>query len=174
MVSRLTLGKEKYRERWQGMETVQQNSEQLSNRFLWLVQEDTDAYNGVVAAIRLPRDTEEQRASRLEAIQQASKRAAEIPLETLRAADKLIRVAKEAVKQGNPNTFTDAGAAVQLARTAAAVAAYNVRVNLPDVRDEMFVAECQKEVEETLQRINRLFEEVDGYVNDQLRKANDT
>ena len=90
MVSRLTLGREKYRDSWQSMEAVQMGSEHLSGQFLRLVQEDTEAYNAVVAAIRLPKDTEEQKASRAVAIQTASKRAAEIPLETLRAAEKLI------------------------------------------------------------------------------------
>lgn len=172
MVSRLTLGREKYRDSWQSMEAVQMGSEHLSGQFLRLVQEDTEAYNAVVAAIRLPKDTEEQKASRAVAIQTASKRAAEIPLETLRAAEKLILLAKEAVDRGNPNTFTDAGAAVLLARTAAAVASYNVRINLPDIRDETFTTECENEVEETLHRISTLSEEVDGYVNDKLREAN--
>ena len=172
MVSRLTLGREKYRDSWQSMEAVQKGSEHLSDQFLRLVQEDTEAYNAVVAAIRLPKDTKEQKASRAVAIQTASKRAAEIPLETLRTAEKLILLAKEAVDRGNPNTFTDAGAAVLLARTAAAAAAYNVRINLPDIRDETFTTDCEKEVEETLHRISTLSEEVHGYVNDKLREAN--
>lgn len=171
MVSRLTLGKQKYRDAWQSMEAVQQSSEHLSDHFLGLVQEDTDAYNGVVAAVKLPKDTKEQKASRQEAIQVASKRAAEIPLDTLRAAEKLILVAKDAVERGNPNTITDAGAAVQLARTAAVVAACNVLINLPSIQEKNFVARCKEEVEETLQRVNSLFEEVAGHVNTQLSRV---
>lgn len=171
MVSRLTLGKQKYRDAWQSMEKVQQGSEHLSDHFLWLVQEDTDAYNEVLAAVKLPKETEEQKASRDEALQAASKRAAEIPLHTLRAAEKLILVAKEAVERGNPNTFTDAGAAVQLARTAAIVASYNVQINLPGIRDKKFVEDSKGEVEETLFRINSLSTEVNGYINIQLHRA---
>ena len=171
MVSRLTLGKQKYRDAWQSMEKIQQDSEHLSDHFLWLVQEDTDAYNEVVAAVRLPKETEEQKTSRDEALQAASKRAAEIPLYTLRAAEKLVLVAKEAVERGNPNTFTDAGAAVQLARTAALVASYNVQINLPGIRDKKFVEDSKREVEETLFRINSLSAEANGYVNIQLHRA---
>jgi glutamate formiminotransferase/formiminotetrahydrofolate cyclodeaminase len=171
MVSRLTLGRQKYRDAWQSMEKVQQGSEHLSDHFLWLVQEDTDAYNEVLAAVKLPKETEEQKTSRNEALQAASKRAAEIPLYTLRAAEELVLVAKEAVERGNPNTFTDAGAAVQLARTAAIVASYNVQINLPGIRDKKFVEDSKREVEETLFRINSLSAEVNGYVNIQLHRA---
>jgi formiminotetrahydrofolate cyclodeaminase len=153
------------------MEKVQQGSEHLSDHFLWLVQEDTDAYNEVLAAVKLPKETEEQKTSRNEALQAASKRAAEIPLYTLRAAEELVLVAKEAVERGNPNTFTDAGAAVQLARTAAIVASYNVQINLPGIRDKKFVEDSKREVEETLFRINSLSAEVNGYVNIQLHRA---
>ncbi len=75
------------------------------------------------------------------------------------------------MERGNPNTFTDGGAAAQLARTAAEVAGYNVLINLPGLRDEEFVVACKQEVDETLHRVNTLFQEVDAYVQTQLRKG---
>ena len=96
------------------------------------------------------------------------KRAAVIPLETLRASEKVIFMAKEAVERGNPNTLTDGGAAGQIARATAAIASYNVRINLSGIEDKTFVTECNKEVEETLQRVEVLFAEMDEYVRARL------
>jgi formiminotetrahydrofolate cyclodeaminase len=91
-----------------------------------------------------------------------------VPLETLRTPEKLIVLTKEAVERGNPNTLTDARAALQLARTAAIVAAYNVRINLLGLQDEEFVTACKGEVEEALQWVETLFQEVDRYIEAKL------
>jgi formiminotetrahydrofolate cyclodeaminase len=168
MVSKLTLGKEKYSEVWQSMGAVQQAAGLMARHFLELVQRDSDAYQTVMAAFNLPRETEEEKGARHKAIQEATKNAARVPLETLRTSEKLIVLTKEAVERGNPNTLTDAGAALQLARTAAVVAAYNVRINLPGLQDEEFVTTCKEELEGALQRIETLFLEVDGYIEAKL------
>ncbi|MGW8223862.1 MAG: cyclodeaminase/cyclohydrolase family protein, partial [Syntrophobacteria bacterium] len=110
----------------------------------------------------------EEKGARHKAIQEAMKNAARVPLETLRTSEKLIVLTKEAVERGNPNMLTDAGAALQLARTAAVVAAYNVRINLPGLQDEEFVTACKEEVEEELHRVETLFLEVDGYIEAKL------
>ncbi|UCG11247.1 MAG: cyclodeaminase/cyclohydrolase family protein [Deltaproteobacteria bacterium] len=156
MVSELTLGRERLKHSWQSMEEVKQGAGTLSNRFLNLTQQDTEAYEGVIAALRLPKETEEQKAARHAATQEAMEKAANIPLETLRSAETLMEIAKVAVERGNPATITDAAAAAQVARTAAAVASYNVLVNLPDIEDEQFVAESRKEVGEILERVNAI------------------
>jgi formiminotetrahydrofolate cyclodeaminase len=168
MVSRLTLGNEKYREDWQSMGAVQQTADLMTEQFLELVQRDADAYRTVIAAMKLPKKTEEDKAARHKAFQEATKNAAKVPLETLRTSEKLIALTKEAMERGNPNTLTDAGAALQLARTAAVVAAYNVRINLPGLQDEEFVTACKEEVEEALERVESLFLEVAGYVEANL------
>jgi len=169
MVSRLTLGKEKYRDAWKSMDVVEQNAERMTDHFLKLVQEDADAYQQVVAAIKLPKQTEVEQISRRKVMQEAMKSAAKVPLKTLRASEKLLLIAKEAVELGNPNTITDAAAAVQLARTTAVVAAYNVRINLPGLVDDEFVISCKEEVENTLQRIEALVEKMDDHINRQLK-----
>jgi len=168
MVSRITLGNEKYSEVWQSMEAVRQAADLMTGNFLELVQRDSDAYQAVIGAIKLPKETEEEKGARHQAIQEASKNAAKVPLETLRTSEKLIVLTKEAVERGNPNTLTDAGAALQLARTAAVVAAYNVRINLPGLQDEEFITACEEEVEEVLQRVETLFQEVNGYIEANL------
>jgi formiminotetrahydrofolate cyclodeaminase len=168
MVARFTRGREEFRDVWERMEGIKRGSDEVAERFLALVQEDTDAYREVIAALQLPRDSEKEKAIRREAFQKAMKKASSVPLETLRVSERLIQMAKEAVEHGNPNTVTDAAAAVHLAHTAATIAAYNVRINLPRLRDDPFVKGCKGEVEEILERIEVLLIEADRYVNGHL------
>ena len=168
MVARFTGGREKFRNAWERMEGIKQGSDELAERFLALIQEDTDAYQEVLKALRLPKEAEEEKAVRREVLRKALKEASRVPLETLRGSEKLIRMAKDAVEQGNPNTVTDAAAAVHLAHLAAMVAAYNVRTNLSSLKDDVFVEGCKREAEEILERIEALLAEADGYVNTQL------
>ncbi|MFB0506279.1 MAG: cyclodeaminase/cyclohydrolase family protein [Thermodesulfobacteriota bacterium] len=168
MVARLTGGREKFRDAWERMERIKRGSDELAERFLELVQEDTDAYQEVIAALRLPKETEEEKTFRRKALQKALKKASSVPLETLRASERLIQMAKEAVEKGNPNTLTDAAAAVHLAHAAATVASYNVRTNLSSIEDDVFVKSCKREVEEILVRIEALSAEADRYVNARL------
>jgi formiminotetrahydrofolate cyclodeaminase len=165
MVSKLTVGREKFNQTQESMEEVKKTADELVARFLELVQEDTDAYQKVMAAFELPKETEEHKASRQAAIEEAMKRAATVPLETLRASERLMGIAREAIRGGNPNAITDAGAAVQLANATAVVASYNVRINLSRIRDKAFVAACEKEVDETFKRLETLFADVDGNAN---------
>jgi len=169
MVSKLTVGRERFKQTWQSMEEVKQKAEELTGRFLELVQDDTDAYQKVMAAFGLSKETEEEKASRQAAIEEAMKQAATVPLETLRAAEKLGGIAREAIQRGNPNAITDAVAAVQLANTTAVVASYNVQINLSRIKDQTFVASCEKEVDEVLKRLDTLFADVDGNTNIYLK-----
>ena len=104
---------------------------------------DTHAYNQVVAAMRLPRETAEEKSDRKTAMELANRKAAEVPLETLKHTLKLADNVNEAVEKGNVNCITDAGTAAQLVRTAAYAAAYNVRINLGGISDPVFVNKCR-------------------------------
>ena len=153
MVARLTLGKEKYRDHWEAMETLKEEGDRLLARFLSLMEEDTESFNAFMAARKLPKETEEQKVARSWAIQEASKRTALVPLETLKACVDLVRLAEAAVTRGNPNAVTDGGTAALLAEAAGWGAAYNVSVNLPGVEDPDFVARCRDEVRQALGEI---------------------
>jgi glutamate formiminotransferase/formiminotetrahydrofolate cyclodeaminase len=165
MVARLTLGKERYRDGWAAMVEVREAADELGRRFLDLVEDDTAAYQGVLAGLRLPKGTEAERASRESVLQVAFKRAASVPLETLRASERLAHLAKASVEKGNPSALTDADAALHLARAAAGIAAANVKVNIGAIVDDGFVVECMREVEARLQRVVALVEAGNGYVN---------
>ncbi|MFQ5917302.1 MAG: cyclodeaminase/cyclohydrolase family protein [Candidatus Binatia bacterium] len=155
MVSRITLAKEKYKDAWEKMERVRDSADQLARRLLELADRDTEAYNQVVAAFRLPKKDGAQEAARSHAIQEATKRAALIPMETLREVARLVDLVGEALDKGNPNCITDAGVAVQLVRAAAMGAAYNVRINLSDVMDKGFTSRLETEVTELVAQITK-------------------
>jgi len=165
MVANLTVDREKYGQTRKSMEEVRMTAATLSTRFLALMQQDSDTYQKVMAAFELPRETDDQITSRQAAIEGAMKKAATVPLETLRASEELIRVARDAVRGGNPNAITDAAAAVQLANTTAVVASYNVQINISRIKDQAFVAKCEKEVAEILKRQEALLSDVDGSAN---------
>jgi formiminotetrahydrofolate cyclodeaminase len=168
MVSNLTFGREHFKPAWDEMKYIGEEAEALAGHYLVLVDGDAAAYQEVVAAARLPRKTEEEKNARLVALQEALKTAALVPLETLRAAEKLMRLAKPAIERGNPHALTDAGAALHLARAAAAVAMANVRINLLSIEDENFVGKCRREINEVMERVNLLFEEADRHLELQL------
>jgi methenyltetrahydrofolate cyclohydrolase len=165
MVANLTVDREKYEQTRKSMEEVRMTAATLSTRFLALMQQDSDTYQKVMAAFELPRETDDLITSRQAAIEEAMKKAAAVPLDTLRASEELIRVARDAVRGGNPNAITDAAAAVQLANTTAVVASYNVQINISRIKDQAFVAKCEKEITEILKRQEALLSDVDGSAN---------
>jgi formiminotetrahydrofolate cyclodeaminase len=96
-----------------------------------LVEEDTAAYDAVVAAYRLPKGTDEEKAARRSAIEAAMRRATDVPLETAEACQVALRAAQEAAANGNPNALSDARTAATLAFAGLVGAAENVRINAP-------------------------------------------
>ncbi|MFH0995126.1 MAG: cyclodeaminase/cyclohydrolase family protein [Pseudomonadota bacterium] len=168
MVARLTHGKEKYRDHWEAMESRIQQADHLADRFVALMDADTEAYNQVVAAMRMPRETAEEKAVRKTAIEQANRKAAEVPLDTLRNTLTLADIVKVAVEKGNVNCITDAGTAAQLVRTAAYGAAYNVRINLAGIADPFYVDNCRAEVSRILSIINTSIDAVEQKVDSAL------
>lgn len=150
MVSRLTLGRDKYKHAAEDMQAVSRKADVLSGRLLELVDEDTDAYDKVTSAYRMPKETEEEKGARSLSIQAAIKTAAAKPLETLRATVELCGLCRQVVEKGNKNCITDAGVAVQLLRAAAKGAAYNVRINLSSIKDPGFCRHLAAQTDESL------------------------
>lgn len=154
MVANLTVGKEKYRDSWAIMEEALVKSESLRGEFLKLMNEDTESFNSFMAAMKMPRTTDEEKAARKKAMGEASKAATEVPLRTLEACAKTSELAIAAAKHGNPNTVSDAGSAALLADAAGKAAAYNVRINMPGLSDEEFKEECRSRMSCALEKIN--------------------
>jgi len=136
MVCRLTLARESLQETWPRMTEALAESESLRARLLRLVDDDSKAYLDLAAALKLPRENPAQKETRRAAVQEAAGRAAAVPLETLEAVRDTVSIADLLAQKGNPSCRTDIGSAGALCRAAADAAAYNVRVNLPSIRDD--------------------------------------
>lgn len=146
MVANLAIGKEGYEEHDADLKEVEARGKSLQTKFLVLAGEDARAYDGVIQALRLPKGTDEQRATRKDAMQRAYRHATEVPMETIRACIQALELAKEAAEKGNRNAITDVGMAAILAQAAMRGAGLNVRINLAAVADE----EWRQKIEEEL------------------------
>ncbi|KEJ91335.1 cyclodeaminase/cyclohydrolase family protein [Synergistes jonesii] len=153
MVANLTLGKEKYRTSWDKMHKVLEEGEKLRAEFISLMNEDTESFNLFMQALKMPKETEEQKASRKAAMGEASKAATAVPLRTLESCVKAAELSFTAAKYGNSNAVSDAGVAALLAEAAGKAASYNVKINLPGIADEAFAKECRERMEKALAEV---------------------
>ena len=171
MVGRLTTGRAKYQEVRAEMEQMQNAADTLGVKLLDLADKDMEAYDGVIAALRMPKQTEEQRSFRQEAIQEATTQAALVPMETLRSLAELTGLVEKAFTKGNPNCLTDTGVAALLIHAAALGAAYNVRVNLSGIDDKEFVSKLKSEMQKILKEILAPIHRVNKMVGERLDTA---
>ncbi|RIW10278.1 cyclodeaminase/cyclohydrolase family protein [Veillonella parvula] len=141
MVANLTVGKKGYEAVQPEMEALQVKAEEIRNRMLELSQADADVFNIFMKALGLPKNTDEEKAIRTEAIQQAYKDAAMVPFEIGGLANQIFDLAELASRKGNQNLITDGIIAAINARAAVKSAFLNVRINLSGIKDESFVAE---------------------------------
>lgn len=125
----------------------------VPDRFLALADADTDAFNAVMAAYRLPKSVDEEKAVRSSAVQRALRGATEVPLDTLRACAAAMAQAVAVAGCGNRSAASDVGVALGLIDAAAAGAAANVRINLEGLKDEAFKATAAGETERLLARV---------------------
>lgn len=160
MVCNLTIGKEQYAAVEGRMREVLAASAAARARLQRLLQDDTSAYGGVLAAYRLPKDTDEQRAARHQAVQDGLVVAADVPLEICRVAVEVCRLAKVAADLGNANAVTDAGIGALLGEAAAVGAALNVRINLGSIDDADYVRRTSAELDAILAEAAALRAEV--------------
>jgi methenyltetrahydrofolate cyclohydrolase len=168
MVARLTVGREKYRDVWEVMEKVRETADELASVFLNLVDQDAEAYNEVLSALKLPKETEVQRSSRQQTIEKAMQHAAAVPLATLEHLSRVPDLVREALDHGNPNCLADAGVAVQLLRAAAAGAAYNVRVNLSNIKNGELMEVMSTRMSGFLAQVENAARELETIVDQRL------
>lgn len=141
MVANLTFGKKGYEAVQTEMEELQAKAEAIRERMLELSQADADVFNIFMNALGLPKNTDEEKAARTAAIQQAYKDAAMVPFEIGELANQIFDLAELASRKGNQNLITDGIIAAINARAAVKSAFLNVRINLSGIKDESFIAE---------------------------------
>ncbi len=148
MVANLTLGKEKYAAVEEDMKEVAAKAGALKDDFLALIDEDSNAFNKIMAAFKLPKDTDEAKKARSAAIQEATKGAALVPFKVGQKANELFALAEEVITKGNQNAITDGAVAAMNARASVRGAFLNVKINLGSIKDGLFVEDLQKKMAE--------------------------
>lgn len=160
MVANLTHGKKGYEEHYERMEKAALKAQAVKDKFIALIDRDTDAFNSLMAASKLPRKTDEQKKERDEAIEQATQNAINIPLSVMDACSDMLDIMDETAQYGNKNSVSDAGVAA-LNTTACCEGAYmNVLINLPGVNDKKYAEKTRKHAEKTLETVKKRCEQV--------------
>lgn len=148
MVANLSAHKRGWDDRWDTFSHYADQGQQLIATLRHLIDEDTDAFNGIMSAFGLPKGTAEEKAARTEAIQKATLRAAEVPLQTMRVSMKVFDLCRAMAEQGNPASVSDAGVGALATRAAVRGAGMNVRINAASLSDK---ATAQRLIDEATQ-----------------------
>ena len=156
MVASLSEGRPRYAAHAELHRFSQDVGHRLATRFLDLADEDSDAYAGFAAAMKLPKDTDEERAARKAALSVAARRAADVPLRTVEACLELVATAEALVGRSNVNASSDLDVATLLGEAAARGAAANVLINLPSVDDDSFTGEATARVMRLLDNVEEI------------------
>ena len=147
MLANLTAGKKGYEEVWTEMEKIAAKAKNAADGFLKTIDDDTAAFNVYMDAIKMPKDTDEQKAARSAAMQAAAKGATNVPLQLARDAFALFDTVEYAIRHGNKNATSDGAVALVMLRSGVLAALYNVRINLGGIKDEEFVKRVASEAD---------------------------
>lgn len=148
MVANLTIGKKGYEPHEELMRYISEVAMRQKDTFVADIDRDSEAYDGVFACFKMPKATDEEKAARSAAIQEATKHAALVPMQVARNAYELMPIIADVARLGNRNAVTDACVAMMSARSAVLGALMNVRINLGSLKDKEFVAKLQAEADE--------------------------
>lgn len=146
MVANLTIGKEKFAAVEAEVKALCAQADALRGELLNLVEQDAAVFGSFMACYKLPKATEEEKKARLEAIHNAAKQAATVPMNIARSAVKVLAISDRLAIIGNPNVITDATCSALLARAAMRCAFYNVYINLNLTKDEAFNTALLQEI----------------------------
>ena len=160
MVCNLTIGKKKYSDVEEEMKKTLMKSEKLRRKLQKLIDEDTEAFNNVMKAFSLPKETEEEKKKRIESIQNSLKKAASIPLETAENCMKILDLASIVAEKGNKNSITDAGVSALLAYSGIKSAILNVEINLASIKDKRFIEETTRMIKKIEEKTEKKTKEI--------------
>ncbi|MEP6685970.1 MAG: glutamate formimidoyltransferase [Verrucomicrobiota bacterium] len=168
MVANLSAGKRGWEDKLNYFSDWAVKAQQLKDELLFLVDEDTAAFNKVMDAFALPKESAEEKAARSAAIQRANKYAAEIPLRVMETASKSYEILVEMAEKGNPASISDVGVGLLATRACVEGAAMNVRINLPGLKDEKLEATLRESVNAISTESEKLFKEAHQIVESKI------
>ncbi len=164
MVARLSIGKKKYADVEDEMQAVLAEAEDLRAKLTAAVDEDAASFDAIMQAFKLPKETDEEKSARSQAIQDATLYATQVPLQTATNAVRVMELALKVASLGNTNAITDGASGAAMARAALTSAGYNVRINVTSLKDEVKAAELV----EALKALEAKADEIDVALRDVL------
>jgi glutamate formiminotransferase/formiminotetrahydrofolate cyclodeaminase len=171
MVANLSAGKRGWDDKLKYFSDWAVKAQQLKDELLFLVDEDTAAFNKVMDAFALPKDSAEEKTARSAAIQSANKYAAEIPLRVMETASKSYQLLAEMAEKGNPASISDVGVGLLAVRAGIDGAAMNVRINLAGLKDEKLKSSLQEKVRKIRAESDSEFKKIDQIVESKMNQS---
>ncbi len=168
MVANLSSHKAGWDDRWKEFSDWAERGQALLAELLHLVDEDTEAFNRIMAVFAMPKSTDEEKAARSAALQQATLYATQVPLRTMKAAFGVFELVKAMAEQGNPNSVSDAGVGALAARSAVLGARLNVRINAAGLKDRTVADALTAEADEIASRAQALEQEILKIVEEKI------
>ena len=160
MVANLSSHKRGWDERWEEFSDWAEKGKAFQIQLMKLVDEDTNAFNKIMDAFRLPKKTEEEKAIRKQAVQEATRFATEVPFKTMQLCYECMSVAKAMAEIGNPNSVTDAGVGALAARAGVVGAFLNVKINASGLDDKAYAEKIIREGENVVEKAGQLEAEI--------------
>lgn len=168
MVANLSSHKAGWDERWEEFSDYAERGQALMAELLHLVDEDTEAFNRIMAVFAMPKTTEEEKAARSAALQSATLYATQVPLKTMKAALRVFEIVKAMAEIGNPNSVSDAGVGALAARSAVLGAQLNVKINAAGLKDRATADALTSEAQAIAEQAVALEKEVLDIVNGKI------
>lgn len=166
MVANLTIGKEKFKDKEDLMKEVMEENSKIQKELLQLIEKDAEAFNNVAKALKMPKNTEEEKKERKEKLEKALKEATEVPLEVMKLSIKALKILEKTLGNSNPNVVSDIGVGAICLKSALQGAWLNVKINLVSIRDKNFISNIQNEaislLQEGLLLADKIYEEVES------------
>ncbi len=168
MVCNLTFGKKKYQQHEDDVKKCLENAEKLKMEFLLLAEKDAEVFSEVMEAYKLPHESDADKEERNRAVEEATKRAALVPMDVLRRCESVAQSSRSVALKGNENSISDAGVAAIMAHAAAHAASLNILINLSTISDEDFKGKLKSEQENVLKAVKDIADETIHFVNQKL------
>jgi len=160
MVANLSSHKRGWDDRWEEFSADAEKGQSIKDRLNHLVDEDTQAFNAIITAFRMPKSNAQEKEARAAAIEAATKFAIEVPYQILKTSMEIFPLAMDMVERGNPNSVTDAGVGALCARTAAHGAFMNMKVNAADLKDQHYATKVLEEGMQLLEQADEWEERI--------------
>ncbi|KQC08911.1 MAG: formiminotransferase-cyclodeaminase [Candidatus Cloacimonas sp. SDB] len=168
MVSNLTFNKKGYEKVWKETKALAEKGQDIKERSLYAIDKDTQAFYAMMDAVKLPKKTEKEQKIRDQAIQDSTRNAILVPLETLEIAFEAVQLAENIASIGNKNALSDAGVAAITANAAAKSAYLNIQINMPGIEDEHFKFDILTKAAELVDKVNNIALKVEKLIKSEV------